>query len=178
MVIYPSRKREQKDLHPHRSLLSGGQVHRVYLNELGDTETLPLGLALMVLTTLSPQRMPQAARTLLARSAQEVANPIESRAIMDMISTIVVYKFTHLSRQEVDAMLGVRVQETRVYQEAREDEARSLVLRLLTRRVGNLAQPLQSRVEKLGCVQLESLGEALLDFQSIADLETWLDTQS
>jgi predicted transposase YdaD len=57
----------------------------------------------------------------MARSAQEVPNPIESRGIIDMITAIVGYKFTHLSRQEVDVMLGVRLQETRVYQEAREE---------------------------------------------------------
>jgi predicted transposase/invertase (TIGR01784 family) len=180
VVIYPSRKREQKDLHPHRSLLSGGQVHRVYLNELGDAETLPLGLALMVLTTSTPQRMPQTARTLLARSAQEVPNPIESHAIIDMISTIVVYKFTHLSRQEVDAMLGVRVQETRVYQEAREEgreeEARSLILRQLSRRMGALPEQSRLRIEALALPQLENLSVALIDFATIGDLETWFDT--
>jgi hypothetical protein len=55
---------------------------------------------------------------------QEVANPAESRAIIDMVSTIVVYQFIKLSRREVDEMLGIRLEETRVYQEAREDEAR------------------------------------------------------
>ncbi len=126
--------------------------------------------------------MPQAARTLLARSAQEVANPIESRAIMDMISTIVVYKFTNLSRQEVDAMLGVRVQETRVYQEAREEgreqEARSLILRQLNRRMGELSALVKQRIETLALPQLENLSVALIDFVTITDLETWLDTQS
>jgi predicted transposase/invertase (TIGR01784 family) len=121
VVIYPNRKREQHDLHPHRSLLSGGQLHRIYLDELGDAETLPLGLALMVLTTLSPKKMTKAAKVLLARSAQEVPNPIANHAIMDMISTIVVYKFTHLTRQEVETMLGTRLQETRVYRDAKQE---------------------------------------------------------
>jgi predicted transposase/invertase (TIGR01784 family) len=68
VVIYPTRKMEQRDLHPHRSLLTGEQVHRVYLKELGDIQTLPLGLALMVLTTLSKKRMPAEARVLVERS--------------------------------------------------------------------------------------------------------------
>jgi predicted transposase/invertase (TIGR01784 family) len=178
VVIYPNRKREQHDLHPHRSLLSGGQLHRIYLDELGDAETLPLGLALMVLTTLSPKKMTKAAKVLLARSDQEVPNPIANHAIMDMISTIVVYKFTHLSRQEVDAMLGVRVQETRVYQEAREEEALSMVLRQLTRRVGPIAEPIKAGINALSLVQLEDLGEELIDFATITDLETWLATNA
>ncbi|NJM45621.1 MAG: Rpn family recombination-promoting nuclease/putative transposase [Alkalinema sp. RU_4_3] len=104
VVIYPSRSMEQKNVHAHRSLLNGGQVHRVYLNELGDVETLPLGLAVMVLTTKTQRQMPRVAKALLARNCQEVTNPTESRAIMEMISTIVVYKFTHLSRKEVDGV--------------------------------------------------------------------------
>jgi predicted transposase/invertase (TIGR01784 family) len=189
VVIYPSRQREQHDLHPHRSLLSGGQLHRIYLDELGDAETLPLGLALMVLTTLSPKKMTKAAKVLLARSAQEVPNPIANHAIMDMISTIMVYKFTHLTRQEVETMLGTRLQETRVYQDAKQEgieqgieqgieRQRSLIFRLLTRQVGKLSKPQKSSIDRLSLDQLENLNEALLDFATIADLETWLATNA
>ncbi|MBW4614845.1 MAG: Rpn family recombination-promoting nuclease/putative transposase [Desmonostoc vinosum HA7617-LM4] len=59
-------------------------------------------------------------------------------------------------------------------QRGRQAEARSLILRLLTRRVGELPQQVQSQIETLSIEQLENLGEALLDFQAIADLETWL----
>ncbi len=58
VVIYPSRSMEQQNLHAHRSLLNGGQLHRVYLNELGDMDALPLGLAAMVLTTKTKKVMP------------------------------------------------------------------------------------------------------------------------
>jgi predicted transposase YdaD len=51
---------------------------------------------------------------------------------------------------------------------------RSLILRQLTRRVGVLPQSVTSQIETLSLVQLEVLGEALLDFQSIADLGNWL----
>jgi Putative restriction endonuclease/Domain of unknown function (DUF4351) len=51
-----------------------------------------------------------------------------------------------------------------------KEEARSLILRQLTRRVGSLPTNLTSRVEALPLEQLESLGEALLDFSAIADL--------
>ncbi len=61
-------------------------------------------------------------------------------------------------------------------QRGRLAEGRSLVLRLLTRRVGELSLPLLGRIEILSLEELENLGEALLDFQAIADLETWLNT--
>jgi predicted transposase YdaD len=52
VIIYPSRSIEQNDIHPHRTLLNGNQVHRVYLDELGDIRQLPLWVAMMVLTTV------------------------------------------------------------------------------------------------------------------------------
>ena len=77
-------------------------------------------------------------RNLLVRSRQELP-PETSRAIMEMVTTIRVYKFINLSRQEVEAMLGITLGQTRVYQEAkeegREEEAKLLILRQLTRRV-------------------------------------------
>ncbi|TFI55323.1 DUF4351 domain-containing protein [Mastigocladus laminosus UU774] len=51
-----------------------------------------------------------------------------------------------------------------------------LILRQLTRRVGQLPQPVVERIENLSLEQLENLGEALLDFQLQADLETWFST--
>jgi predicted transposase/invertase (TIGR01784 family) len=66
VIIYPSRSIEQNDIYPHRSLLNGGQVHRVYLDELGDIRTLPLWLALMVITTLEEEQAPEEARKLVA----------------------------------------------------------------------------------------------------------------
>jgi predicted transposase/invertase (TIGR01784 family) len=60
-------------------------------------------------------------------------------------------------------------------QEGRQEGERSLVLRLLTRQVGAVPEPLRSRIETLSLEQLETLGEALLAFKAIADLETWFD---
>jgi hypothetical protein len=51
---------------------------------------------------------------------------------------------------------------------------RSLVLRLLNRRVGTLPETIQTQVEALPLEQLEALGEALLDFTGLSDLENWL----
>lgn len=61
--------------------------------------------------------------------------------------------------------------------EGRREEARSLVLRLLTRRVGQLPDPVRSHIESLAIAQLEALSEALLDFSNLFDLEAWLMDQ-
>ncbi|MEX0271450.1 DUF4351 domain-containing protein [Leptolyngbyaceae cyanobacterium UHCC 1019] len=64
--------------------------------------------------------------------------------------------------------------EQQTQEKSRQEEARSLILRLLTRRVGGLSEPMRSQIEQLSVPQLEALGEALLDFSSMADLENWL----
>ena len=178
VIIYPSRSIKQSDIYPHRNQLNGDQVHRVYLDELGDIRGLPLWVALMVLTTLDAELAPQEARYLVERSSIEQPEPA-SRAIIELAITIMVYKFEQLSRKEVESMLGITLQETRVYreikEEVREEGERALILRLLTRRVGELPQDMRSRVESLPLEQLENLGEALLDFTSLADLQTWLE---
>ncbi|MBD2517605.1 Rpn family recombination-promoting nuclease/putative transposase [Nostoc sp. FACHB-973] len=61
-------------------------------------------------------------------------------------------------------------------EQGRKAEGQLLILRQLTRRVGELPQEVLERIETLSLEQLENLGEALLDFQAIADLEAWFNT--
>jgi len=60
---------------------------------------------------------------------------------------------------------------------SRQDGEKALILRQLTRRVGALTEPVRSHIEALSSSQVEALGEALLDFSSLSDLETWLTEQ-
>jgi hypothetical protein len=59
-----------------------------------------------------------------------------------------------------------------------EKGERSLALRILTRKFGDLPAPLRCRIATLSLDQLNNLGEDLLDFQTLNDLETWLAQQS
>ncbi|MEH2062696.1 MAG: DUF4351 domain-containing protein [Nostoc sp.] len=69
-----------------------------------------------------------------------------------------------------------------LYQRDREQAVQSgeqrLVIRLLNRRIGEIDASSIERIKGLSIEQLENLGEALLDFSSVADLETWLNQQS
>jgi Protein of unknown function (DUF2887) len=139
-------------------------VHRVYLNELGDIEALPLGLAAMVLTTKTKKVMPRIARGLVKKAHQEITNPDGKRAIIDMISTIVVHQFTKLSRREVDDMLGIRLEETRVYQEAREEGAIGMLSILLVQKFGDLPDYL---AESLNSCLTDKTQEAGMCFRTV-----------
>jgi Domain of unknown function (DUF4351) len=53
-------------------------------------------------------------------------------------------------------------------------EGQILILRQLNRRVGHVPIELEAQVKALPLLELEELGEALLDFTVVADLEVWL----
>jgi predicted transposase/invertase (TIGR01784 family) len=174
VIIFPTRGLEPDNRRMHRSLIHGEQVQIFYLDELPATEELPLSLSLMRLTIASDEELPEQARGVIERARAGDESNLSVSEIMDMVATIATYKFVNLSRAEVEAMMGINLEDTRIYREAREDEGRSLVLRLLNRRVGTLPEAIQTQVEALPLERLEMLGEALLDFTGLADLENWL----
>jgi len=65
-----------------------------------------------------------------------------------------------------------------IQQEGRQEGEQSLILRQLTRRIGEVAPEMRLQVQALSLAQLEALGEALLDFSEPADLDEWLRSHS
>jgi predicted transposase YdaD len=59
-------------------------------------------------------------------------------------------------------------------EQGKQEGERSLILRQLDRKFGTVSQDVQSSIATLSTSQLGVLGEALLDFESISDLTTWL----
>ena len=62
-------------------------------------------------------------------------------------------------------------------EQGREQGSVTLLLRQLTRLCGPLPVDVEQQIRQLALPQSQSLGEALLDFQSLADLQTWLTTE-
>lgn len=83
VVIYPRPGTEPSDIAPYHSLLNSGQVHRVYLNQLGDPGQLPLGLAIICLTVLNRAEAPQVAQALVRHTQQK--NETNQQAIIDIL---------------------------------------------------------------------------------------------
>lgn len=82
-------------------------------------------------------------------------------------------------------MLGltdIDLKQTRFYQEVFSEGRQeghfegevTLIRRLLQRRCGALSAAFDEQITRLSRAQLEALGEALLDFGSVTDLEQWL----
>ena len=99
------------------------------------------------------------------------------RSIIDLLETVSVSKFAKLSRQEIQTMFLLSdIKQTRVYQEAMEEGETRLLLRLLSKRFGKISDRSIQMINKLSLEQLEDLGEALLDFSVIKDLDNWLQS--
>lgn len=128
-----------------------------------------------MLTTFEGERAIDGDRGLIDRAG----SGIDGRAIIDLVTTIMVYKFNNLTRDEVDAMLGIELKETRVYQDANDDgrveEAQILIFKQLTHKLGELTPKIVDRINCLSIEQLESLGIALFDLSNMTDLDNWLD---
>lgn len=182
IVIYPSRSTEQDDVHPWRAILSSAQMHRIYLDELGDVRQLPIWIGLMVLTIVNEAKMAEDARALIERARQGKTTE-EKRVIIELVATVVSsYKFQKLSLQEIQEMLDLSVEEPRFFKDLRQVERQeglqegqaALIIRQLTKRFEELPETVSTRVHNLSISNLEKLGEAILDFSSLAEAQDWL----
>jgi predicted transposase YdaD len=94
-----------------------------------------------------------------------------------------MYRFERLSLTEVQAMLGISLEKSRAYQEIKQEGRQeglqqatlNLVIRLLTKRFGELPADADHSISVLPLPVLVSLSEALLDFTSLHDFQVWLD---
>jgi predicted transposase/invertase (TIGR01784 family) len=161
VVIYPSRDIEQERLEIVQEFLTSGRITRIYLDELGSIEDLPWGLALMALTILPSDEMLAKAKEMLQRFSMEEATSTETSsegsAILDLVTTAIVYKFPELSRDEVLAMLGLELREPKAFQEIREETTTAVTAALtkegieaiLLVRFGEIDEELATVVPKL-----------------------------
>ena len=91
-----------------------------------------------------------------------------------------VGKLTEPEREEVMQIVtswmkeGIEQGLQQGLQQGRQEATLSLVTRQLRRRLGALDETTLAQVQALSLPQLEALSEALLDFTSVADLQTWL----
>ena len=86
---------------------------------------------------------------------------------------------THLTKNNQDPEdRDVIMRLAPLYQQERDlaiwQKESALIIRLLNKRFGEIQPGLIERIQKLPIEKIESLGEALLDFSKVDDLENWL----
>jgi len=77
--------------------------------------------------------------------------------------------------EEIEKMTYVTSIERKGIEKGKQEEAATLILRQLKRRVGEIGGELEQQVSAMPLEKLEELGEALLDFTGEADLKNWLE---
>lgn len=152
----------------------------------------PVAAALMAKMRIDPADRPKVKAECLRLLATLKLDPARTRLISGFVDTYLTLSETEvqvfqeeIGRLEETEQEGVMEIVTSWMQQGIEQgmeqgaqrEARSLILRQLVRKVGVLPEVTQTQIDELPLEQLEVLGEALLDFVSLSDLQTWL-TQS
>lgn len=182
VVLYPNFSIEVSEPDTFSALLNSSYVQVIYLEQLGAISELTPGLGILRLLVEPETAVPEAARGLIERVQQSPLATADQGKLVELIETIVVYTFPRRTREEIAAMLGITdLKETRVYQEGREEgreegrqaEAKTLILRQLTRKFGDLPETLRNQVNQLSLTSLETLGEDLFDFADVSELEAW-----
>ena len=91
-------------------------------------------------------------------------NPVEEQQFQVEVDTIKL-------PQEREKIMEIT---TSWMEQGQESATRSLVVKQLTRKLGNLSPELLARVNGLNIDRLEVLAEDLLDFKHVGDLERWM----
>ncbi|MBP5976834.1 Rpn family recombination-promoting nuclease/putative transposase [Brasilonema sp. CT11] len=123
VVIYPNQSLDPDDQLPYQLLLESPQVQRIYLDELGTAAKNSLQLAVVQLIIEGQETAVERGRELILRARQQLTDEATRTQIVELIETILLYKFTQLSREELAAMLGIddEFRKTRMYQSIKEE---------------------------------------------------------
>ncbi len=140
VIVYPTRGMDVGETKAYRELLESRHVKRIYLDELDSATEQSIGIETVKLAkdAIAPEEMVgKRAKELISKARQEIADEVAKRELLQLIKTIIVYKFPQKSREEIEQMLGVsELKQTRVYQEALEEGERKAKLEAVPRLLG------------------------------------------
>ena len=150
-----------------------------------DSEELLKYNGLLPLATLCRAKSPERLLTAVAEQVNRIQSRDQRREAMAQSRVLAGLRYdADLIYQTLKE--STMLEESTVYQDifqkgerrglqlgVQEGESR-VALRQLERRVGKLSLKLRQRIEDLAIEQLEALCDALLDFQTKADLNAWL----
>lgn len=187
VVIYPERKTEIDTLNRYTELIQVDKITRIYLQESITESNTQWQFKLLELIIADIKIAPQLANKLIATVT---ANPVPDMALLDLIETIITYKFPRLSRDEVRKMLHIPdihldIRKTQFYKDVYFEGQREgklegeikVIVNLLKRRFGQLNASLIEQINNLELSQLDYLADNLLEFKQVNELAAWLNKQ-
>jgi predicted transposase/invertase (TIGR01784 family) len=152
-------------------------------------------MALLPLATLAKTNQPEQLLNQVAQQISKIESAEQRQEVSACAQVLAGLRFDKLIVQQL--FRGEAMRESVIYQEIlqegwqeglqeglaqgklrgmQEGEA-NLIWRMLKHRIGEVPAELEAQVKNLPLPQLEALGEALLDFSTLADLLNWLRSQ-
>lgn len=102
--------------------LAQNRLRRIYLDRMPEGEDPSIGLGILKLVVEAEANAGELARNLIERTKQELEDSQSQRQLLELIETIIVYKFPNLNHEEIEAMLNLEeIKQTRVYLDAKEE---------------------------------------------------------
>lgn len=132
VVVFQRRSLDPGNLPQYVELLTSQRVRRIYLDELGEAADRSLGVGIVKLVVKTKKKAVNYAKQLFNRTRQEIADEATRQKVIQLIETIVLYKFPQLTTQEIEAMFGLsELKQPKVYQEAKQEGKLESVPKLL-----------------------------------------------
>jgi predicted transposase/invertase (TIGR01784 family) len=120
IAVWARRSLEPEMPRVYQDLVASGRIRRIYLDELGETRSIGVGIIQLVVGT--NKKAPQQVRELMAQAQQQVADESLRRGVIELIERVVIYKFPHKSAKELEKMFGLSEwKKTRFYQEVKAE---------------------------------------------------------
>ena len=102
--------------------LAQSRLRRIYLDGIQESESFSIGLGILKLIVEAQSSAGELARNLIERTKLELESSQNQRQLIELIETIVIYKFPQLSYEEIETMLNLEeIKQTKVYRDAKEE---------------------------------------------------------
>ncbi len=132
LIVFRNRAVEPKDTEPYQALLNSSNVTRIYLEDLGEEAYENLGLGIVKLIVEDEAKAVQQAKMLAAKATAELTDETEQQKVLELVKTIILYKFQDLEPEEVIKMLGMEdFKKSRLYQGIWKEAELSTKLRVV-----------------------------------------------
>jgi hypothetical protein len=153
------------------------------------TQHNPVASALMAKMKIAPRDRPKVRWECFKLLATLKLDPARSRLIGAFIETYLQLsaaemrqyerEFEKLTPEEKEATMQLMSSWERKGREegiaaGRQEGKEELVVRLIQRRLGSVSKAVMEQLTQLSSEQLNELGEALLDFKTASEVESWL----
>ena len=122
MILWAKRNLDRGFPTAYQNLLNLEHIQRIYLDEIDSQTTPSLGISILQFILTSPKKAPQQVQSLINQTRQQTPEGSSQKNVIELIEKIIIYKFPHKSRQELEAMFNLTEwKQTKFYQEAKQE---------------------------------------------------------